>query len=184
MDNLVQTVGVERRLKMGQAIVHLTRALRVAQVEDLVQAGGILDRCDVRYVVVESHAAPSPSPVLWVLRSVKRLVAPTVHRATIVSNPDIVTSVDQLQVERLLIAVVVDPGGSILQVTMLDKYSASGARVGASVLPRLAKDVESGQDVVIVRRHGHWLPIVAVLGHQVGEPRILRGVKILHRGFS
>ena len=78
--------------------MHLTGALGVADVENLIFASGGLDRVDVGFVVVHAHVGPCPVPVGAVLHG-ERLVAPTVHSATIVANPDVVAGVHELEME-------------------------------------------------------------------------------------
>ena len=51
-------------------------------------------------------------------------MAPGVHGSTIVADPDVVAGIDQLEMERLLRTVVIDPRCAIFEVTMLEKNSA------------------------------------------------------------
>lgn len=78
-------------------------------------------------------------------------MVPTVHRATIVANPDVVAFINQLEMEWLQVSKVVQPLGAILQIAMLDQYRS--CRLLALGLPRLPQDVEGGEDVVVVCCH-------------------------------
>ena len=97
LDDFVKALCVELRLKVCQSIVHLCSALRVAQIEDFFLPCCFFDRSDVCSVIIEAHFRPSPVPILRVCRSVESLVAPTVHRSTIVSDPNIVASINEQQ---------------------------------------------------------------------------------------
>lgn len=116
--HLVEVVRVERRLQVGKTVVHLDGALAIANIEDFVDAGSLLNSLNVRHIVVEAHLGPRPVPVLVVRGAVERLMAPAVLCASVVANPDVIARVDQLQVEWLLF-VVVKPAGSILVVAVL-----------------------------------------------------------------
>jgi len=58
---------VECTLEVGQSIEHLDGALAVADVEDFVYAGLLLDHADVGGVVVKTHISPSVKPELIVV---------------------------------------------------------------------------------------------------------------------
>ena len=159
---------------MRQSVVHLGRALGVANVKYLVLACHFLDGCDVSDVVVHAHVGPGPVPVLCVHRCIESLVAPTVHGTTVVSNPDIVASVDQLQMEGLITTLSViegsEPGCAVLEIAVLDENGALGGFDGVT---SLACDVESGQQVVILRGDRHGFPIVTICGHCFSKPSVL-----------
>jgi len=91
----VNVVIIELALKMGKTVEHLSGALTVADVEDLVDASFFLDHLDVGHVIVETHIAPGPHPVLVVVLRAQSLMIPGILCATIVSNPNIVASIDQ-----------------------------------------------------------------------------------------
>lgn len=155
---------------MGQTIVHLNCALGVAQIEDFFHVSGFPDRRDIGSIIVEAHLPPSPIPILLVARRIERHVALTVHRATIVPNPNIVASVDQQQMEGFLVAKVGDPRRAVLLVAVHGEHCA---RRAIARLSRLAQDVERRQDKAIFGGHLQWLPIVAELVHCFGESGIL-----------
>ena len=84
---------------MSKAIVHLDGALRVADVEDLIDASGFFDSRNVRRIIIEAHVGPGVHPVLVILGGVILGVPLAVLCATIVGQPDIIASVSQLQME-------------------------------------------------------------------------------------
>ena len=97
VDDLVDVVSVECALKLGKTVVNLDGALRVAHVEDFVDACGLLDVLDVRNVVVEAHISPGVIPIIIVQSSVQGYVTLRVLSATVVSDPDVIASIGQLQ---------------------------------------------------------------------------------------
>ena len=99
LDDFVKVIRVKFRLEMGQTIVHLNCALRVAQIKDLILLSCLLDRRNIGCVIVEAHLTPRPVPILPIARCIERHVALTIHRATIVPDPHIVAGVDQQQME-------------------------------------------------------------------------------------
>ena len=112
---------MEAVFEVCQAVVHLNGALRVANVENFVLSCNSLDRTDVSCIVIETHLSPGPVPVLVVLGAVQRLVVPAVHRASIVTNPDVVASIDKKQMERSAIEVL-HHRCAVFEVPVLDQY--------------------------------------------------------------
>ena len=104
---------------------------------------------------------------------------PTVLRASVAANPDVVTLIDKLEVEGHLVfvSVVLDPGCTVFLITVLNKNSSL---VILASLSSLAKDVESGEDIAIIGRHLHRLPIIAHLGHDIAESRVVDVIDLLN----
>ena len=99
LNDLVDVVSMELFFHVSKTVEHLDRALRVANVEDLLDAGLLFDHLDVGYIVIEAHVSPREHPVVVVILRGKRLVVPRVHRAAIITDPDIVAGIDEQQVE-------------------------------------------------------------------------------------
>ena len=66
LNHFVNVLGVEAGLEVRQSVMHLDRTLRVTYVEDLFDAGCLLDGRDVGCIIVETHLGPGPVPVLGV----------------------------------------------------------------------------------------------------------------------
>ena len=169
LNNLVEVLGVEFRLQLGEPVVHLDRALGVAEVEHFVDCSSLLDGSDIGDVIVQTHLGPGPVPVLR-LGSIERLMGPTVLGTTVATDPNVVASIRQLEVEWLSL-VIVDPGGAIFLVTVLDEDGAGGVSVAR--LSSLAQHMERGEDVVVVSGDLDGLPIVAPSVHDSGEPWVV-----------
>lgn len=169
--HLVEVVRVEGRLQVRQAVVHLNRALAVADVENFIDAGRLFNSLDVRDIIVEAHLRPREVPVLVVGGAVEGLMPPTVLGASVVADPDVVARIDQLKVERLLF-IVVEPARAVLVIAVLGQDSALRLVRGEGFLADGRDNVERGQDVTIVRRHGQRLPLVAPFVHLLCEARV------------
>ena len=102
---LVQAVCKELFFKFGETIEYLNSALRITEVENLVSATLLLDHLDVGDVIVTAHFGPGKLPEFLAIVTVLSVLS-AVLRATIVSNPDIIASICQLQ-HHWLIRVVV-----------------------------------------------------------------------------
>ena len=105
MHNLVKSISKETVFKVSEAVVHLDGSLRVADVEHLVHPGLLLDVRDVCNIVVQTHLSPGPVPIgSSIVSGIECFMAQGVPGATVAANPDIVSSVSQLQLEGLLLA--------------------------------------------------------------------------------
>ena len=111
LNDLVKILGMELRFEVGKTIVHLHSTLGISDVENLIFTGSLLNSSNISCIVIETHISPGPVPVLGIGAGIKSLVIPTVHGASVVANPHIVTFVNQLQVEwdLLLVRVVGHP---------------------------------------------------------------------------
>jgi len=156
-DELDQVVLQEGFFNVGQAVEHLDGSLGVTDVEDLVLLGLFLDEGDVCGVIIETHLGPGPVPVL-VLERGESLVTLTVLSSSVVAKPDVIAKVSELEGHweaRLvrwvdkgwLCCIAVDPGGSVLQETVLDK---DRLLCGGVWLVHLSSDMERGQDVAVL----------------------------------
>ena len=106
LHNFVHIVDMENVFKVHKAVVHLNGTLRVANVEDLVFSGDRLDSRDVGRVIVKTHVCPCPVPVLTISRAVECDVVPTVHGSTVVSDPHVISSINEKKVEWSTIEVL------------------------------------------------------------------------------
>jgi len=95
LHDLVHVFSMEGALDVGQAVKHLNRALAVADVEDFVDAGLLLDHADIGRVVVKAHVGPGVHPEVFVVLRAQRLVLLGVVRAAVVTDPHIVTLVNE-----------------------------------------------------------------------------------------
>jgi len=169
-DHFVNVVDKERLLKMSKCIEHLDSTLRPTYVEDFVSPSVPLDHLDVRHIVVDAHLGPGPSPEL-LLPDMVIAVLLRVLRTPVVPNPDVVTSIGQLQVHRHTLVVVAEPGSSIARVTVLNKHWWLGGSVW--LLKHLACHVERSQDESIFGVHLVGLPGVTELEHLLSESWIV-----------
>lgn len=98
---LVETVGEKCALKVSQAVEQLDGPLTVADVEDLFDFRDLFDFSYVGSVVVQAHLCPGEVPITaGVILCAQRLVSLRILSATIVTDPDIVASFSELQMER------------------------------------------------------------------------------------
>ena len=114
---------MELALHVRQPVEHLSRPLRVAQVEDFLDACLLLDHLDIGDVIIEAHISPGKHPVGVIVFGRERLMVPRVHRATIVSDPNVVPFINEKQVERST-SELVHPKRSIFEVAMLAEDGA------------------------------------------------------------
>ena len=80
-------------------------ALRITEVENLVSSTLLLDHFDISDVIVTAHFGPGKLPEFLAVIAVLSVLS-AVLCATIVTDPDIVASISQLQ-HHWLIRVVV-----------------------------------------------------------------------------
>ena len=81
---------------MCESVEHLDRALGPSQVEDLVSSAVILNRFDVSNIVVAAHLSPAIFPKVRIIDR-ERNVLLAVLSATVIANPDVVSSFSELE---------------------------------------------------------------------------------------
>ena len=105
-NRLVQRVSEKALLKLAQASKHLGGSLGVAYIGDFLCIGHLENLLDIGRLVVDSHLEPGPVILCRILLCVlgtvlvvgvrEILVDVRVARASVVGDPDIVATVDQL----------------------------------------------------------------------------------------
>ena len=167
MNSLVQVGAVKAIVVVSQRVMHLSCALRITNVRNLVLTSCFLNGLDVCFVIIETHLAPVEVPVIVVRGGIESLVTPTIFSTTVVTHPDVKARVNEFKGEVKLITVSRNPLSSILTESVLYEDSTF---CGSDRLSRLSRDMESRQDVVVFGRDCHWLPVVPVLFHSGSEP--------------
>ena len=114
-NKLVHVMSVVRILNLSEAVEHLSGSHRIADVVHLWPARDLNDLIHEGGDVVLAHFTPAEVPslegLLLVIREVWVIVA--VLRASAVAHPQVIASIDQLQMHWLSILRVVKPALSI-----------------------------------------------------------------------